>query len=201
MNNAAVNPTMVQPGSIAVASAMGKNAAMNAPMKGTNRISPARMPHRTAFGTPISHRPMADDDAEARIEQRLHQKEAAEARRRVIECGGGALKVCGAGQAQKAVADVLTLQQDEQQEQYHQRSRRQRRQQRPHEVCDRLQPSRLRLPHLHRQRLLTRRRRILLGDLFLQVPQRAGCTIENPRRQRGAAQCANLGAKIGLVLG
>ena len=70
---------MDQPGSTAVASAMGKNAAMNAPMKGTKRISPARMPHRTGLGTPISQSPMADDRAEAGIEQCLHEKEAAQA--------------------------------------------------------------------------------------------------------------------------
>jgi hypothetical protein len=57
-NKPAVAIAMLHPGSTAAASAMGKNAAMMLPMKGTKRIRPAKIAQRTALGTPITHSPM-----------------------------------------------------------------------------------------------------------------------------------------------
>ena len=73
-------------------------------------------------GNPDQPKADAYDNTETSIEQRLHQEEATESRRRVIEGCGAALKVCGACQAQKTVANIFLLQEDEQEKQYHQRS-------------------------------------------------------------------------------
>ena len=125
-NRPATASTMVQPGSTAAAKAMGKNAAMMPPMNGTNRIRPAKIPHSTALGTPMIHKPSGNEHAEAGIEKGLHQKEAAESAAGIIEGRGRALKVGCAGEPQEAVADVLSLQQDEDEEEHHQCRHRQR---------------------------------------------------------------------------
>src|SRR5204863_481044 len=60
----------------------------------------------------------------------------------IVKGSCAALQVRGPRQAEKAVAEVLTLEEDEQEEQNDQRGRRQRRQERPYDIGYGLQASR-----------------------------------------------------------
>ena len=112
MNNAAVAITIDHPGSTAAASKMGKTAAMMPPTKGTNRIKPAKIPHSTALGTPMSQAD-ANDAAEARIEGGLSEKKSTETLCGIIQGRRAALQIGGAGQAQETIAQILPLQKQE----------------------------------------------------------------------------------------
>src|SRR5262249_31297902 len=57
-NKPPVKSVLVQPGSTAKLTAIGKAAAIHAPRYGTKRSSIARIPHRTGFGTPINVSPI-----------------------------------------------------------------------------------------------------------------------------------------------
>ena len=76
-NKPAVAIAMLHPGSTAAASAIGKNAAMMLPMKGTKRIRPEDCP-KDGIGHADHQQPDGDDEPEASIEKGLHEKEPAE---------------------------------------------------------------------------------------------------------------------------
>ncbi len=89
-------------------------------------MSMASTPHSTGLGTPIIHRPHADDDAKGRVDAGHGEEVAAEAIAGVVHRGGRLLEVVRAEQADGAVAHVLALQQQEQDKQQHGARRRQR---------------------------------------------------------------------------
>ncbi|MNT56333.1 hypothetical protein D3C72_1936230 [compost metagenome] len=54
-----VHSSMSQPGATAKAKAIGNTAEIMGPTYGTKRMMVASAPHKSAPGTPISHRPNA----------------------------------------------------------------------------------------------------------------------------------------------
>jgi hypothetical protein len=56
----------------------------------------------------------ADHNAEAGVEDRLHQKEAAQPRSRIVKRGRAALEITCSQQAEKPIPKVLPRQQNEQ---------------------------------------------------------------------------------------
>ena len=101
MNRAAVGSTMLQPGSTAAASTMGKKAAMIDPTNGTKRMSPARMPHSTAFGTPMSQSPTPMTESEGSVEDGLHQEKAAQSCGCVVQRRRAALEIACSARRRK----------------------------------------------------------------------------------------------------
>ena len=71
------------------------------------------MPHRIALGTPISHRPDSDNDAEASVQKELNQEKPAKAARCVIKGGRGTLQVMRTGQPDQPITKILALKQNE----------------------------------------------------------------------------------------
>src|SRR5215216_712112 len=89
--SASVHNSIDQPGSTAAASANGKAAAIKAPMYGTKRSTPARMPHSTALGTADQPQPEPDRDAEGGVHDELDEKQPTKAASGIVERRGRAL--------------------------------------------------------------------------------------------------------------
>ena len=109
-------------------------------------------PHRPALGNPDQQQADTDDDAEAAIDRGLQREIARQARSGFVQRHGGALHVARTGQPDKAIAQVIFLQQDEADKHQHQSHRPQRLQQRPKDAAGQV-PGRHGLPlHHHRHR-------------------------------------------------
>ena len=110
------------------------------------------MPQSTGLGTPITHRPTADEDAEGGVEGELREEVAAQAPRGVVHGHGGAVEIARSEQADHAVAQILPLQQDEDQHHEDDAERGQRFGQRQKDVSRQFDRRGVRLVHLHGQR-------------------------------------------------
>ena len=73
--------------------------AMGVPMKGTKRISPARMPHSTGLGRPMAQSTAEITTAVARVQRDLGEEEARQAVGRVVHRRHRAVQVARAGEA------------------------------------------------------------------------------------------------------
>ena len=88
-------------------------AATHAPTYGMNRRNTAITPHVSANGKPEDEEADRDRGAEARVERRLGQQVAADARRRLVEGAGGLGQPVGAEEPDDPRAQLALLQEHE----------------------------------------------------------------------------------------
>jgi len=105
------------------------------------------MPHRIALDQPQAY---PDHHPEGAIQKELDQEQPAEARRGVVECGGGALQVIRPRQPDEPITEILSLQQNKDDENDDNAGRRQRMKQRRDQGSQALQRARIGLAHLDR---------------------------------------------------
>ena len=193
---------MLQPGSMAAASATGKKAAMKPPMNGTKRMRPATIPQSTALGMPMSQRHVPITMPKPRlssvcIRKKRLSRAAASSSAAVVRC--------------RSAVPARRRKRSRMSSRWSSRNRRnritragcgQRRKQRLQQAGDGFESPRLGLPHFDRQRVSASAfAGGIPGDFLLKIAQRSRSPVEHARCQWRGAQCPDLVAKCRLVLG
>src|SRR5579871_4319255 len=166
------------------------------------------MPHRAELGTPITHRPTPMTRPKPTLRANWTKK-SAQSTRTVVQGGCRLLQIMRTSQPYEAIAQVLTLQENEDYEYRHNTGRGQRPQQGRNKRRDGFECRRGRLTHLDGDRfdLLPRRRglaqrwRGLLRpvELFAEVLQNVGRTLKRAARRSRSTQSFDLFSHCKLV--